>query len=72
MNRKFELSEQITNNILKEEQNAFIVEHKLSVDYSHSGKSFNFFIQDGRLKKYELDEFLFESLFYGYQRETYI
>ena len=76
MNGKFELSEQITNNILKEEQNAFIIEHNLSVDYSHSGKSFNFFvqecIQDGRLKKYELDEFLFESLFYGYQRETYI
>lgn len=76
MNSKFILSELITNNILKEDQNDFIRSHNLSMEYSHSGKAFNFFVQDivndGRISEIEVKDFLFESLFYGYQRETYI
>lgn len=76
MNSEFILSELITNNILKEDQNDFVHKCNLSPEYSRSGKAFNFFMQecvnDGRVSEIDVKNFLFESLFYGYQRETYI
>lgn len=76
MESKFVLSELITNNILKENQDNFIRQNNLLSEYTRSGKKFNYFVQDcineGKIDRTSLDDFLFEGLFYGYQRETYI
>lgn len=45
-------------------------------EYSREGKSFHQFVSDcvnqGVISRMDVENFLFESLFYGYQREVYI
>lgn len=76
MVKNFHLSERITNNILKAEKSNFISENKLTHEYSREGKSFHQFVSDcvnqGVISRMDVENFLFESLFYGYQREVYI
>lgn len=76
MVKSFHLSERITNNILKAEKSNFISENKLTHEYSREGKSFHQFVSDcvnqGVISRMDVENFLFESLFYGYQREVYI
>jgi len=76
MESKMILSELVTDNIRKETQVKFISEQGLLAEYSHDGRNFNVFVQDSvneeKMDRGTLENFLFEELFYGYQRETYI
>lgn len=71
------LSELISENILKYDQNSFIQEQGLWKDYnSMPNKKFSLFIQEsimkGNISRSDFSNFLFDKLFFGQQRETYM
>lgn len=76
MNVNIMISNKITDNIRKDKQGDFLRNRGLAAEYTRSGQKFNHFTQDkineGKLRLKDVQDFFFDDLFYGYQRDTYI
>lgn len=70
------VSSKITDNIRVDKQNDFLKRQNLLMEYTKSGIDFNYFVQnmlnEKKLSVKHVQDFFFEDLFYGYQRDTYV
>lgn len=69
---EFILSPLVTKNFDEKSRKKFLVKYRLYSEYSRSGQDFHFFVQEniqnGRIDKNDLAQYLFEELLYGNQR----
>ena len=69
---EFILSPLVTENFDEKSRKKFLVKYRLYSEYSRSGQDFHFFVQEniqnGRIDKNDLAQYLFEELLYGNQR----
>ena len=72
----FLLSPLITRNFDKKTKKHFLCQYRLYTEYERSNKQFHVFVQEniqnGRIEKQDLAEYLFEDLLYGNQRLIYM
>ena len=74
--RCFMLSKSIVNNIHKTAFHNFFQDKKIATKFTNNGQDIEYFISDmvnnGELSIEDLNEFLFEALFYGYHKDVFI